>query len=134
MTITRGNKHVFLGMHIRYVKANGTAEITMRDYLEESIAESGMNITMTVASPAKRDLFEVEENAPLLERTGSDAFHRVTAKLLYAALRARGDILTSFSFLSTRVSKSTTQDQAKLKRLLEYIKGRHVTLQIYIQS
>ena len=39
------------------------------------------------------------------------------------AIRARLDLLLAVGFLSTRVSKSTTQDQAKLKRLLEYIKG-----------
>ena len=33
------------------------------------------------------------------------------------------DILLAVGFLCTRVSKSTTEDQRKLKRLLEYIKG-----------
>ena len=33
------------------------------------------------------------------------------------------DLLLAIGFLCTRVSKSTTQDQRKLKRLLEYIKG-----------
>ena len=47
----------------------------------------------------------------------------MVAKLLYVAIRARGDILLAVSFLCTRVSKSTTQDQAKLKRLLEYLSG-----------
>ena len=42
---------------------------------------------------------------------------------MYAALRARMDLLLAVSFLSTRVSKSTTQDREKLRRLLEYIKG-----------
>ena len=67
MTVARGNESVFLGMHIKYMKANRTAEITMRDYLEESIAESGMSIARMAASPAKRDLFEVKQSAPLLK-------------------------------------------------------------------
>ena len=33
------------------------------------------------------------------------------------------DLLMTTSFLTTRVSKSTQQDLAKLKRLLEYISG-----------
>jgi hypothetical protein len=36
-------------------------------------------------------------------------------------IRARMDILLPVAFLCTRVSKSTTQDEAKLLRLLEYI-------------
>ena len=44
-------------------------------------------------------------------------------KLLYVAMRARMDLLLAISFLSTRISKSTTEDKDKLKRVLEYIKG-----------
>jgi hypothetical protein len=123
MTVTRGDEHTFFGMKIRYVKKNGTAEISMREYLEESIAESGLDIVRTAASPAKRNLFEVSGNAPPLQHTAFEKFHSVSAKLLYVALRARGDLLPAVSFLSTRLSKSTTQDQAKLKHLLEYING-----------
>ncbi|KAI2490768.1 Reverse transcriptase (RNA-dependent DNA polymerase) [Fragilaria crotonensis] len=43
MTVTRGKEHTFLGMKILY-KENGTAEITMRDYLEEAIVDSGLDI------------------------------------------------------------------------------------------
>ena len=43
MTVTRGKKHVFLGMNITYTP-HGTAEIIMRDYLEEAIAESTLDV------------------------------------------------------------------------------------------
>jgi hypothetical protein len=54
----------------------------------------------------------------LLNKQDAEAFHRVVAKLLYVSTRARMDLLLAVGFLCTRVSKSTTQDQAKLKRLL----------------
>lgn len=88
MTVTRGKEHNFLGMKITY-KDNGTAEITMRDYLEEAIAESGMNITRTAATPAKRDLFEIDDKAHPLTKRDAEVFHRVAAKLLYLSTRAR---------------------------------------------
>jgi hypothetical protein len=47
----------------------------------------------------------------------------VCAKLLYVSLRARIDILLPIAFLCTRVSKSTKQDQSKLRRVLKYLKG-----------
>jgi hypothetical protein len=47
----------------------------------------------------------------------------MVAKLLYLSLRARVDILLPAIFLCTRVSISTEQDEAKLRRLLEYIYG-----------
>jgi hypothetical protein len=47
----------------------------------------------------------------------------VVAKLLYVSIRARPDLLLAIGFLCTRVSKSTKQDQTKLKRVLEYIRA-----------
>ena len=72
-------------------------------------------------SPARKDLFEVDKSAKRLTGKRADRFHSVAAKLLYVSIRARMDILLPVEFLCTRVSKSTTQDEAKLLRLLEYI-------------
>ena len=104
---------------------NGTAEITMRDYLEEAIAESGLDIKRTAASPARRDLFELCDKSEALSKSEAKLFHHVVvlAKLLYVATRARGDVILAIIFLCTRVSKSTKQDQAKLRRVLEYLRG-----------
>jgi hypothetical protein len=124
MTVTRGDEHdVFLGMRIRYDKHAKTATITMKAYLQEAIKESGMGIHRTVPTPARKILFEVDESATRLDTAEAMTFHSVVAKLLYVSTRARMDLLLAISFLSTRVSKSTVQDRAKLKRVLEYISG-----------
>jgi hypothetical protein len=65
----------------------------------------------------------VDDSAAALDQIASEIFHHVVAKLLYGSIRARMHLLLAIGFLCTRVSKSTTQDQRKLKRLLEYIKG-----------
>ena len=104
MTVARGDEHVFLGMHIKYVKRNGTAEIMMRTYLEESIAEPGHNITRTAVTPAKRDLFDVDKTAAPFDKQAGEPFHSVTAKLLYVSLRARRDLF-EFSLYARRVQK-----------------------------
>jgi hypothetical protein len=122
MTITRGKEHVFLGMNIRYT-GSGTAVITMKDYLKEAIQESGMKITRIASSPANKTLFDVDDGADLLEKGEAEMFHSVVAKLLYVSIRARMDLLLAVGFLCTRVSKSTTQDRTKLRRVLEYIHG-----------
>jgi Reverse transcriptase (RNA-dependent DNA polymerase) len=123
MTVTRGNEHVFLGMHIKYDKSARTANIKMSDYLQEAIEESGLDIQRVATTPARKSLFEVNEGAKLLDDNEAMSFHRVVAKLLYVSIRARMDLLLAISFLTTRVSKSTIEDRAKLKRVLEYIKG-----------
>ena len=76
-----------------------------------------------VTTPAQRELFDVDEKSPLLDKAESIVFHSVCAKLLYVSLCARIDILLPIAFLRTRVSKSTKQDQSKLRRVLEYLKG-----------
>jgi hypothetical protein len=122
MTVTRGREHVFLGMHIAFTDEK-TAVITMREYLEEAISESGMDIQSTAPTPATKKLFDVDEkSAPLTKKEGV-VFHSVSAKLLYVAIRARMDILLAVIFLCTRVSKCTVQDNQKLRRLLQYISG-----------
>ena len=82
-----------------------------------------MDITRKAATPAKKNLFEVDATSKALGKDASDCFHRTVAKLLYVALRARIDLLLTNGFLCTRVSKSTEQDLRKLRRLLECIKG-----------
>jgi hypothetical protein len=122
MTVTRGKEHVFLGMKFVF-KENETVKVSMRSYLKESIAESNLQINKVAPTPSRRDLLEVNNSSLLLSKEEAEVFHSVVAKLLYVSLRARPDISLTVSFLCSRVSKSTRQDQEKLKRLLEYIYG-----------
>jgi len=122
MSVTRGCKHKFLGMNLHF-KDDHTIAVQMKDYLQESIDESGIRVTHEAATPAKGNLFDVDSESPALEGEEFEAFRSVVAKLLYVATRARLDMLLPVAFLCTRVTKSTKQDQMKLKRVLEYVKG-----------
>jgi hypothetical protein len=72
---------------------------------------------------AKKTLFEIDENSGALTEANRETFHSVVAKLLYVSKRGRLDIQLPITFLCTRVSCSTEQDWAKLKRTLEYLQG-----------
>ena len=110
-------------MNIQYTE-DRTTIITMKDYLREAIAESELNIKRPAAMPATREFFEGSDTAIRLTLHRADVFHRVVTKLLYVAIWARLDILLAVGFLCTWVSKSTVEDERKLKRLLvEYING-----------
>jgi len=63
MTVVRGKKHVFLGIDIVF-NGDGTATILMKDYLMESIVDSGMDTSKTAATLAKKDLFTIDEDSP----------------------------------------------------------------------
>jgi hypothetical protein len=82
-----------------------------------------MNITRHTTTPAKKNLFDIDAKAQLLPKSEAECFHSMVAKLLYVATRACIDLLLAVGFICTHVSKCTTQDRDKLKRLLEYVKG-----------
>jgi hypothetical protein len=92
-------------------------------HLKEAISDFGEDIVKLAVTPAKRDLFDINEyslSLPLKER---EIFHRVVAKILYVSKRGRFDIQLATAFFCTRVSCCTVQDWEKLRRLLMYLRG-----------
>ena len=67
MTVTRGKHHVFLGMDITFNDNDGTVTILMKKYLEEAIADSGMEASKVAPTPAKKDLFTVDNGSEQLD-------------------------------------------------------------------
>jgi hypothetical protein len=106
MTVTRGKSHKFLGMNISY-ETDGTAKIDMSRYTKECIEEFTEKVDKISSTPASKDLFEIKENSPKLDKIRSKNFHSIVAKLLYISKRARVDIQLPVAFLCTRVTKST---------------------------
>ena len=82
----------------------------------------GEEISTKVSSPEKKGMQNVHESSTRLENKYADIFHSILAKLLWVAKRGRHDIKPAISFLCTRVTKSTKEDKAKLRRLLQYLK------------
>jgi hypothetical protein len=113
MTVTRGREHTFLSMHGCFT--DNRAIITIKSCLAESIQESGLDIVHEASTPARKNLFEVDPESPPLDKKRAKVSHSVLAELLYVATRACLDILLSVGSLCLRVSKSTAEDEAKLK-------------------
>jgi hypothetical protein len=86
MTVTRGKEHVFLGMNISFHE-NGTASIKMKEYIKEVIADFGEIVTQFTTTPAKKNLFEIDEDSGALSVTDREIFHSVVAKLVYVSKR-----------------------------------------------
>ena len=109
LTITRGNKHRFLGMNIT-MHSRDRVEIEMKDQLQEAIdvfiQNEGEEIAEEVTSPATRKLRDENPDCELLSEDKKDAFHSIVAKTLWIMKRARPDLETAISYLCTRVSKS----------------------------
>ena len=109
MTVTKGDKHNFVGMDIEYNR-DKTVSISMKDYIKECIETFGKQFNGGASSPAKRNLFEINETSKRLSEKRADIFHHIVAKLLFVSKRARPDIDLTISFLCSRVDRSTEQD------------------------
>ena len=96
----------------------------MDEYFKQAINDFDPAVTKTGKTPARRTLFNVNGNSPLLNETEKDKFHSVAAKLLYTSVKCRLDIQLPVSCLCTKVRKATRQDQYKLLRILQYLNGR----------
>ena len=123
MVDSRGDTPVFLGMLIKFRREDNTFSIDMSEYVKEVITDFPENVRASAVSPARRDLFLIEEASSLLSRERSDIFHSLAMKLMYICQRGRVDVQTAVAFLSTRVSKSTEQDWSKLRRVVEFLNG-----------
>ena len=122
LTITRGKQHTFLGMDIDFI-GNAKVEIAMRSYVLECIEPYGLKKNETAVTPARNDLFDINEDSPKLPFDEAELLHSIVAKLLYVSNRARPDILLPVAFLCTRVRQPTEQDRSKLRRVLQYLNG-----------
>lgn len=95
--------------------------MSMTAYLQGILDE--YEVTGTVSTPATSKLFNISKSGPALSVREAKRFHTVVAKLLYLAKRARMDILLAVALLCTRVKSPTTEDAAKLERVLKYLNG-----------
>ena len=125
LTITRGNKHRFLGMNIT-INGDKNIEIEMKDQLLEAVSmfeqTDGSQVDEIVTSPARPHLRDVNLEGTKLCSGKQEAYHSIVAKLLWIMKRSRPDLETAIGFLCTRVAKSDDDDWAKLRRVIAYIK------------
>ena len=88
-------------------------------YICDTISKFPERIKGSAPSPAGDNLFTVrpddDPKKKYLPEELAQAFHRTTARLLFASQRARRDIQAALSFLTTRVKKLDVDDWGKLK-------------------
>ena len=119
LKVTRGPRHLFLGLQFDFNYATGDVMITQPDYVMKIVGDTDYRVAET---PHTAELFAIDVNAKKLSEEERKKFHTSVAKCLYLALRTRPDILVAVNFLTTRVNCATTQDVRKLNRLIGYLK------------
>jgi len=119
---TRGRVHEYLGMKIIF--EGKSVKIDMKDYIRDMIEEGERFIKKNdkVATPAQGDLFNEDQGRRLSEEDKA-TFHKIVAKGLFLAKRARPDIQPVISVLCTRVRNPGVHDWDKMVRMLRYLNG-----------
>ena len=113
-----GDSLSYLGMVLEF--GDHRVTITMGGYVDVMLSDFGD--VAEVTTPALGDLFEIYSDSPDLEADELKFFHTSVAKLLYYTMRVKVAIGTAVSFLCTRVTCATKQDQRKLLRVMGYVK------------
>ena len=128
-----GDVHDYLGMTLDF-SDTGKVKIIMDDFVQKLLSELPTDDYWQgiAPDPAATSLFNVRNTSPKLNQRDADLFHSTTAKLLFLGMRARPDIMTAVSFLTTRVTSPDTDDRNKLRRVIQYLRGTrdlHLTLE-----
>ena len=98
MKTTRGKTHAFLGMKIT-CQDNRRFSLGVKPHLEQTIDEFGEE-PMKASTPARSDLFDVDESKPLVDEHEKKLFHRLVHRTMFCAGRGRKDFETTTYFLS----------------------------------
>jgi hypothetical protein len=121
LTIHRGEIHEYLGMTIDYSE-EGKVKFIMQNYVDGILEEAPDEMEGRAVTPATTNLFTVREDVEKLDDQRAETYHHLTAKLLYLCKRARPDLQTAVSFLTTRVTGPDEDDWKKLARCIRYLR------------
>ena len=92
----------------------------MSEYTRKVLNGYGMQ-NKQVQSPTTPDLYQLQEDEPVMDSEFQELFHSTVASLLFVAKRTRPDVLLPISFLASRVKVATQADKRKLERVLNYL-------------
>jgi hypothetical protein len=122
LTVETGDQFTYLGMVLNRIDCGKTIELRMDGYIESVLNSFPEYKNLRKATtPANINLFKSAKGKLLCNKDKS-RFHTTVARLLYLSKRTRVDIQLPVLYLCTRVREPTTDDDAKLKRILGYLK------------
>lgn len=121
ITIQRGRIHNYLGMVMDFSQPN-VVHITIEKMIRDILSDWSIN-KGSRSSPAKSQLFDIDEQSPQLNEEMSRRLHRGIAQLLYLSTHVRPDILCAVIFLTSRIQKLSEEDLEKFLDILYYLNG-----------
>ena len=102
----------YLGMDLDYGSEPGALIVSMIKYLTKVLEEWPEELRGSKINLHSDFLFDIrdDDDRELLPEELASQFHRTVAQLLFICMRARPDIQTAVSFLTTRVKSPDVDD------------------------
>ena len=119
MVVTRGDTHNFLGMRVTF-PGDRTVHIDTIQHVKEAIEDFGEPMDRGAATPALRNLFDMEGKTEGLTPRQQQKFRSIVPKLLWVTKRGRPDIELPVAFLCTRVDKCKSSDWTKTTKIATF--------------
>ena len=137
MQVHKGKVHAYVGMTLDYMYL-GQVRITMIKHVNDiietfkkaklkfnngfaKVKSKKRSSSSSQVTAAPKNLFVVNEECEALQDLDRESFHKVVAKSLYVAKRARPDIMTAISFLMKRVKEPDHDDWEKIEHMIKYL-------------
>jgi Reverse transcriptase (RNA-dependent DNA polymerase). len=121
LSIESGSRLNYLGMVLDIMR-DGEIKMRMDSYVDNVLLSfPEYNSIKKSTTPASIHLFKPGTGRLLCEKD-KKRFHTTTAKLLHLSKRTRPDIQLPVLYLCTRVKEPTVDDDAKLLKILGYLK------------
>jgi len=102
---------------------DGKVQVKIIDYIECMLVSPPESMDGESATPVDNHLFMVNPHSPPLPTSESKSFHHYVAKLLFLCKRARPDIQTAVTYLSSRVKAPKIDELMKLRRVMRYLRA-----------
>ena len=134
LTVRRGKIHNYLGMTLDY-SLHDKVKITMFDYIEGFISKILSSLKGGSVTADPNHLFEVVDDAPMLQPIYLKIYYNHGMQLLWLANRSRPDLLPPLSYLTTRLQYPNIHDWNKMARTCKYLHStRHLLLILEVGS
>jgi hypothetical protein len=98
-------------------------KIKMLDYVDKMLTDLPAKIDGEAPSPAANHFLTVNDDQTKVDENKAQFFHTYVKKTLFLCKRARPDLQTVVTFLSTRVKSCDEEYYKKLIRMLQFLQA-----------
>ena len=117
ITVEEGDSLNIIGMNFQFDRTSKTVIVQQKQFVKELVEKFG--VTRAAATPALVDLYDVDEDSPLLKDQLN--YMSINSSCMYAGKRTYPEVLPAATYLASKYWKATEEDLVKVLRIVEYL-------------